>query len=79
MFIALGILVITLVIVLIERPKLKKEGKKLVWTFSIFLVIGTSLNIAISLQTFIPSPLDAIMYIFHPISDFLKEALLNKK
>lgn len=79
MFIALGILVISLAIVLVERPKLKKEGKKTSLDISIFLVIGTSLNIAISLQTFIPSPLDAIMYIFHPISDFLKEALLNKK
>ncbi|OEC01988.1 hypothetical protein GY31_11500 [Lysinibacillus sphaericus] len=79
MFIALGILAIALAIVLVERPKLKKEGKKLIWTFSILLVIGTSLNIAISYNAIKSSPLDPIMYIFHPISDFLKEALLNKK
>ncbi|WP_249660411.1 hypothetical protein VO178_13200 [Lysinibacillus fusiformis] len=78
MLIALGILIISIAVVVIELPKLKKGGSKLTWAFSILLVIGTSLNIAISLNVFIVSPLDAIMYIFEPISNFLIESLLNK-
>ncbi len=78
MFITLGIFIISVAIILIELPKLKIGSKKLTWAFSILLVIGTSLNIAISLNVFIVSPLDAIMYIFEPISNFLIESLLNK-
>lgn len=78
MFITLGIFIISVAIILIELPKLKIGGKKLTWAFSILLVMGTALNIAISLNVLIASPLDAIMYIFQPVSDILKETLLNK-
>ena len=78
MLISLGIFFISVVIIIIEFPKLKKGGTKLIWTFSILLVMGTSLNIAIGINTLTVSPLDAIIYIFQPISDFLKETLLNK-
>ncbi|MGE7023722.1 hypothetical protein [Solibacillus cecembensis] len=78
MLITLGIFMISIVIILIELPKLKKGGTKLTLTFSILLIIGTSLNIAIGLNFFIISPLDAIIYFFQPISDFLIETLLNK-
>ncbi|MFG3433132.1 hypothetical protein D0439_09960 [Lysinibacillus fusiformis] len=78
MFITISILIISIIIVLIELPKLKKGGTKLTWIFSILLLMGTSLNIAISLEASIISPLDPIIYIFQPISDFLKENLLNK-
>ncbi len=79
MLIPLGICMISMAIIFFELPKLKKGGTKLTWTFSILLVMGTSLNIAISLNAIIISPLEAIMYIFQPVSDFLKETLLNKK
>jgi len=79
MFITLGILIISIVIVLIELPKLKKGDTKLTWTFLFLLVIGAVLNIAISLNILLISPLDPIIYIFQPISDFLMENLLNKK
>ena len=78
MFITISILIISIIIVIIELPKLKKGGTKLTWIFSILLLMGTSLNIAISLEASIISPLDPIIYIFQPISDFLKENLLNK-
>lgn len=78
MFIALGILIISIVIVVIELPKLKKGGTKLIWTFSILLFMGTFLNIAVVFNALIISPLEPIMYIFQPISNLLKETLLNK-
>lgn len=79
MFITLGILIISIVIVLIELPKLKKDDTKSTWIFLFLLVIGAALNIAISLNVSMISPLDPIIYIFQPISDFLMENLLNKK
>lgn len=79
MFIILGILIISIVIVLIELPKLKKGDAKLTWIFLFLLVIGAVLNITISLKVSLISPLDPIIYIFQPISDFLMENLLNKK
>lgn len=79
MFITLGILIISIVIVLIELPKLKKGDAKLTWIFLFLLVIGAVLNITISLNVSMISPLDPIIYIFQPISDFLMENLLNKK
>lgn len=79
MFITIGILIISIVIVLIELPKLKKGDAKLTWIFLFLLVIGAVLNIAISLNVSMISPLDPIIYIFQPISDFLMENLLNKK
>ncbi|WP_313894151.1 hypothetical protein [Psychrobacillus sp.] len=77
MFITLCVLIIAFLIVLIELPKLKQGGTKLIWTFSIVLVFGISLNIAVGLDALIVSPLDAIMYIFQPVSDFLKTTLLK--
>lgn len=79
MFIILGILIMSIVIVLIELPKLKKGDAKLTWIFLFLLVIGAVLNITISLKVSLISPLDPIIYIFQPISDFLMENLLNKK
>lgn len=79
MFITLGILIMSIVIVLIELPKLKKGDAKLTWIFLFLLVIGAVLNITISLKVSLISPLDPIIYIFQPISDFLMENLLNKK
>lgn len=79
MFITLGILIISIAIALIELPKLKKGGAKLAGLFLFLLVLGAVLNIAISLNVSMISPLDPIIYIFQPISDFLMENLLNKK
>ncbi|ATP40272.1 hypothetical protein CSE16_09565 [Solibacillus sp. R5-41] len=78
MLITLGISIVSIAIIFFELPKLKKGSTKLIWTFSILLVMGTSLNIAINLNAINSSPLDPIMYIFQPISDFLKDTLLNK-
>lgn len=79
MLISLVILMISITIVLIELPKLKKSDAQLTGIFWFLLVLGAALNIAISLNVLIISPLDPIIYIFQPISDFLMENLLNKK
>lgn len=79
MLISLVILMISITIVLMELPKLKKGDAQLTGIFLFLLVLGAALNIAISLNVPIISPLDPIIYIFQPISDFLMENLLNKK
>ncbi|MGY3188278.1 hypothetical protein [Lysinibacillus sp. TE18511] len=78
MAMVLVILIITACIIFFELPNLKKGDTKTIWTFSLLLTIGVVLNIAISLKAIQFSPLDIIMYIFHPVSDFLKTTLLKK-
>ncbi|WP_332647512.1 hypothetical protein [Lysinibacillus sp. 54212] len=76
MFIALGILIISGVIVYTILPKLIKDGdRKTIWTFSLLLIVGTALNIALSLNVKINNPLDVIIVFFKPISEFLKGML----
>ncbi|MGN4126870.1 hypothetical protein ACMGD3_17955 [Lysinibacillus sphaericus] len=77
MFIILGILIISAFIIYVELPSLKKGGAKTIWAFSILLIMGLTLNMAIILNATIISPLDVIIYIFQPISDFLKTTLLK--
>lgn len=70
MFITLGILVISSLIAYFSIPALvKKKDFKTIWTFTILLLIGTALNIANGLEIKIPSPLDLITKIFHPIRE----------
>ena len=76
MFITLGILAITTLIIYFGMPKLLKNGdRKTIWTFSILLFIGTALNIGVALNINIPNPLDLIAAIFNPFADFLKTIL----
>ncbi|WP_431028322.1 hypothetical protein [Lysinibacillus sp. LZ02] len=78
MFITLGILIISGFIIYMILPKLLKDGdRKTIWVFSLLLFIGTALNMALSLNVKIPSPLDVIIVIFKPISEFLKVAFLK--
>ena len=78
MFSALGILIICVVIMFLIIPKLKREKEtKTIWVFSILMIIGTALNIAIILNVKIPSPLNIIIIILKPISEFLKMTLLK--
>ena len=70
---ALGILMISGVILYMTLPRLIKErDAKTIWAFSLLLFIGTTLNIAISLNVKIPSPFNVIIIIYKPISEFLK-------
>ncbi|MFJ7952786.1 hypothetical protein ACIQZG_14780 [Lysinibacillus sp. NPDC096418] len=76
MFITLGILAISALIIYFEIPKLiKKNDTKTIWTFSILLFLGTTLSIAKGLNANIPNPLDWITALFKPIADLLKTLL----
>lgn len=78
MFSVLGILIISVVICFSILPKLIREKEtKTIWFFSIFMFIGTALNIAVILNIKIPNPLNIIIIIFKPISEFLKMTLLK--
>jgi hypothetical protein len=68
----LGVLVITVLIVLIEIPPLKKEKKKKeIWFFSIFQFMATVILSLVVLNVKIPSPLEVIRIIYKPFSDVL--------
>jgi len=67
-----GILLIVAVILRIEVPSLlQKKYKKELVIFLLFLLIGTSLAIALALGKPIPNPLDLLTFILKPINDVL--------
>ncbi|MGE7093740.1 hypothetical protein ACQKII_20255 [Lysinibacillus sp. NPDC048646] len=72
MFITLAILIIAALIAYFVIPPLKKKREtKTIVVFSIFLVVGTALNIALGLNINVPSPLDLISLIFKPIRELI--------
>ncbi|GAB0167788.1 hypothetical protein LSPCS325_12250 [Lysinibacillus sp. CTST325] len=72
MIMTIFILIISAVIAFAFIPTLKKNKEtKTIVIFSIFLLIGAALNIAVSLKIKIPSPLDLITFIFSPIKDLI--------
>lgn len=76
MVITFFILIISIVIAFAFIPKLQKNNEtKTIVIFSIFLLIGTALNIGIALNLKIPSPTDLIIFIFSPIRDFIVSLL----
>lgn len=76
MVITFFILIISIVIAFAFIPKLQKNKEtKTIVIFSIFLLIGTALNIGIALNLKIPSPTDLIIFIFSPIRDFIVSLL----
>ncbi|TQR19007.1 hypothetical protein [Psychrobacillus vulpis] len=76
MLFSIAILLIVTVILLFEIPNLsKKNYTKDIWAFSILLLIGTSLSIALAFQVKIPNPLDMITFVLQPLSDLIMKPL----
>ncbi|MEY9977401.1 hypothetical protein [Lysinibacillus sp. RC79] len=72
MIMTIFILIISAGIAFAFIPTLKKNKEtKTIVIFSIFLLLGAALNIAVSLRLKIPSPLDLITFIFSPIKDLI--------
>lgn len=72
MWIVFGILAVAIVIAFIDAPYLLKQGlKKELWTFSILLLFGTGLSIAEGLQVEIPNPMDALAFIYKPLTQLV--------
>jgi hypothetical protein len=64
-----GILMSAVIIFIIDgrllwRKKLKKE----LWVFCILLLTGTGLSVAQSLNVKIPNPIEAIVFLFLPVT-----------
>ncbi|TBL81146.1 hypothetical protein [Paenibacillus thalictri] len=67
-----GILAASVMIVAIEVPSLLKNGQiKELWAFSVLLLLGIGLSVAVALHVDIPNPLNAYIAVFKPVSDFL--------
>ncbi|MDM5248497.1 hypothetical protein [Lysinibacillus sp. G4S2] len=72
MVVTIFIVIISIVLAYAFIPKLQKNNEtKTIVIFSIFLLIGTALNIGIALNLKIPSPIDLITFIFTPIKEFI--------
>ncbi|RIX60319.1 hypothetical protein D3P08_01760 [Paenibacillus nanensis] len=72
MWIAAGIIAAASFFAYLEVPLLiKAKMKKELWVFSILLLIGTMLSIAVSFDMVVPNPLDLIYLIFKPMSQVL--------
>lgn len=63
-----GIIVIVVFCFIIEIPSLKKFKKDL-WTFSIAMLLATSISIASARHVPIPNPLDWIAMVFKPMGE----------
>lgn len=62
---------IGLIAVMQARSLLRKKMVKELWYFFIFLTIGLALAIAFALDMKIPNPLDAVIYIYSPMSKWV--------
>jgi len=72
MVMTIFILIITACIAFAYIPTFKKNKEtKMIVIFSIFLLLGAALNIGVSLNLNIPSPLDLITFIFSPLKDYI--------
>lgn len=69
-----GILLVALLLVAIDVPYLIKKKKEL-WVFSLLLLLGTGLSIAMALHVVISNPLDWIAAVYQPLSNWITSAL----
>ncbi|MBE1555982.1 hypothetical protein [Sporosarcina limicola] len=74
----MSVLIVVVVVVMFTAeaiPLLKKGNIKEFRVFSVLLLFGTSLSIALSLKVAIPSPIDWIEFIYKPLTDWLQTTL----
>ncbi|MDD9270585.1 hypothetical protein ACFPES_26370 [Paenibacillus sp. GCM10023248] len=55
----------------LTRERMHKEA----WSFSVLLLLGAGLNIALFLRIDIPNPLEAVIVIYKPFSEALLSLL----
>lgn len=64
----IGILAVVIVIIVLEVPMLwRKKWYKELWVFSIILLFGTVLSIAIALRVKLPNLIDWMIVIYNPV------------
>ncbi|WP_134704871.1 hypothetical protein [Ammoniphilus sp. YIM 78166] len=69
---SMAFLGVAMVIALIEVPHLlEKKLKKELCFFSILLVLGVGLSVAVAKGVDLPNPLDWVSFIYKPISDWI--------
>lgn len=67
-----GILFVGALISWLEVPRLwKQKMKRELWTYAILMVFGLGLAIAQNANARIPNPLDWLIVLYRPLSDFL--------
>ncbi|TYR81692.1 hypothetical protein FZC66_07620 [Priestia megaterium] len=69
----LGVLLISIVILVVELPKLlKMDKRKDMYFFLIFLLLSTVMNIVYYLQLPVPNPLDWLTTVLQPLTKLTK-------
>jgi len=72
----LGIFAAAALIVAIEVPALIRKGyKKELWVFSILLIIGVGLSVALGLRVKLPNPSDWLTAVYRPVSNAIENLL----
>lgn len=73
---SIAIIFISVMIALLEIPKLKKENAiREMIVFSFFLLNGTVFGVLSALRIKIPNPVDWLIVIFEPISTWIERLL----
>jgi hypothetical protein len=73
---AIAIVTISILIAFLELPKLMKEkAYKEIWVFIFFLLCGMTLNILFAFKIPLPNPIEGLMLIFSPISNWIENLL----
>lgn len=67
-----GVAAVTLFIILVELPALRRSGgRRELWAFFALLAVGFALSAVQSFRLPLPNPLDWIAYAYKPFSDAL--------
>jgi hypothetical protein len=73
---SLAIVVVAIIIALTELPSLlKKKMLKECFLFSLLLIIGTSLSMALAMGVDLPNPIDWIAAVMKPVADWIDRIL----
>lgn len=71
-----GIFLVAILIIVLEVPPLlKKKQRKELWVFTLLLLFGSGLSIAIGIDLKLPNPFDWIATLFKPLSDLIMSLL----
>lgn len=74
MWVIVGLVAAAGICAAIEIPQFTSHKKDL-WVFSLLLIMGTALGIALALKLKIPNPLDWIAFVFQPLGHWLQSLM----
>jgi len=75
-FVIIGILILSIVVSIVEIPRLRKQNqKKELWVFSFLLLLAVGMGVSVTLHVNLPNPFDTITAIYKPLNDVIQSVL----